>query len=188
MKVCLFSCSSWVTLVLLICIVLFSSAHGQSFKVVHDFSGTDDRANPLNGLMLSSNGVLRGPDSWSLRHSPRRSHRWRQERRWNGFPAHSVRRQVEFFRTYQHSGLGNFRQLSKCSKAQIIGSTPPLTAMEITPPARSTSSHWQTGNECTCCFTRSWARMMENTSSATSCSAAGNSTAPPTSAARKILA
>ncbi len=37
-----------------------SAAHAQSFKVVHDFSGDADGANPLNGLMLSATGVMYG--------------------------------------------------------------------------------------------------------------------------------
>jgi uncharacterized repeat protein (TIGR03803 family) len=34
--------------------------HAQTFKIVHDFSGEADGANPLNGLMLSSTGILYG--------------------------------------------------------------------------------------------------------------------------------
>jgi uncharacterized repeat protein (TIGR03803 family) len=39
-------------------------AQAQSFKVVHDFSGETDGANPLNGLMLSSTGVMYGTATW----------------------------------------------------------------------------------------------------------------------------
>jgi uncharacterized repeat protein (TIGR03803 family) len=61
MKVCFFSHSSALMFVFSIALTFFASAgHAQSFKVVHDFTGTDDGANPLNGLMLSSSGVMYG--------------------------------------------------------------------------------------------------------------------------------
>ncbi len=65
MRVCLFLRLFQATFVLLICMTFLASvAQAQSFKVVHDFSGKADGANPLNGLLLSSNGVLYGTATW----------------------------------------------------------------------------------------------------------------------------
>jgi len=61
MKVCFFPHSPAWTFVYSIALAFFASAgHAQSFKVVHDFGGAADGANPLNGLMLSSSGVMYG--------------------------------------------------------------------------------------------------------------------------------
>jgi uncharacterized repeat protein (TIGR03803 family) len=44
-----------------ICIAfLATTASAQTFKVVHDFTGAVDGANPLNGLMINSAGVMYG--------------------------------------------------------------------------------------------------------------------------------
>ena len=60
MKVCVFFSSSRVS-VFLACFAFFVSAvNAQSFKVVHDFTGAADGANPLNGLTMSSTGVMYG--------------------------------------------------------------------------------------------------------------------------------
>lgn len=43
------------------CIALFTlTGSAQTFKVVHDFTGTADGAYPLNGMMMSSTGVMYG--------------------------------------------------------------------------------------------------------------------------------
>ena len=61
MKVCFFYHSCASTFVFSVALAFFASAgHAQSFKVVHDFAGMADGANPLNGLMLSSSGVMYG--------------------------------------------------------------------------------------------------------------------------------
>lgn len=61
MKVCLLLRPCTVMSVFLICLAFFAPAtHAQTFSVVHDFAGTDDGANPLNGLMKSTTGVLYG--------------------------------------------------------------------------------------------------------------------------------
>jgi uncharacterized repeat protein (TIGR03803 family) len=39
------------------------STQAQSFKSLHDFTGSDDGANPLNGLMIASNGLFYGTAS-----------------------------------------------------------------------------------------------------------------------------
>lgn len=61
MKVCFFPRSCASRFVFSVALAFLASAgHAQSFKVVHDFTGTGDGANPLNGLMLSSSGVMYG--------------------------------------------------------------------------------------------------------------------------------
>lgn len=56
--------SSGVAFALVTCIAFFTpTIRAQSFQIVHDFSGTSDGANPLNGLMLSSTGIMYGTTS-----------------------------------------------------------------------------------------------------------------------------
>lgn len=61
MRVCFFPRPSRFVFLLSIAFAFFSAAGlAQSFQVVHDFSGQADGANPLNGLMVSSTGVMYG--------------------------------------------------------------------------------------------------------------------------------
>jgi uncharacterized repeat protein (TIGR03803 family) len=61
MRVRFFAGSSRLVFLLSIAFAFFTAAaDAQSFKVVHDFSGEADGANPLNGLMISASGVMYG--------------------------------------------------------------------------------------------------------------------------------
>lgn len=60
MKLRLSSLAARFVVLLMACPFLGLQVQAQTFKVVHNFSGAADGANPLNGLMLSPTGVMYG--------------------------------------------------------------------------------------------------------------------------------
>ena len=60
MKLRLSSLAARFVVLLMACPFLGLQVQAQTFKVVHNFSGAADGANPLNGLMLTSTGVMFG--------------------------------------------------------------------------------------------------------------------------------